>query len=521
MMADNMRKAVFRTDASLLIGTGHVMRTLTLAEALKEQGVDVRFICREHEGHLCALIEERGFSVSRLPAPLDDWRVEEGGPAHAAWLGTDWQVDADQTLAAIKDMAWQPQWLIVDHYALDVRWERRLRGSSEKIMVIDDLADRVHDCDVLLDQNMVAGQGERYKGKVPCDCVCLIGPAYALLQPDYAPLRELAVPRMGPVRRLLVFFGGVDKDKLTSRAVNAILKLDGPGIETDIILSASSPQFDGVRNCVDRHAGLRLHDRVPSLAPFMLAADLAIGAGGATNWERLSLGLPSLVVTVADNQRPIAEELARLGLVRWLGDADAVGESQLREALEDIIDTGLDGAWSHHCLEVVDALGTQRVCSMLLASAETPVSVRLATADDEDLLLEWANNPVTRQNAFNPDAISPLEHREWFQARLQDSDGCLLYIAETTLGVPLGQVRFDRRESEWEISYSIAPAFRGRGLGRRVLETAIHRLGQRQHHAVLFGQVQCENVASRRIFEALGFSTRLAGPDRHIYERQL
>jgi len=516
-MTTNRTAVIFRCDASISIGTGHVMRCLTLAGALRDQGADIAFACREHEGHLCALIGEQGFRVLRLSRPREAWAPAEGQPDHAAWLGADWQDDADETLSVLGDS--RPDWLIVDHYGIDARWECRLRAQAGKIMAIDDLADRAHDCDLLLDQNLVARQDQRYEGKTPEGCAHLLGPAYAPLQPDYARLRDSTLPRSGPPRRLLISFGGVDRDNLTSKTVNALLTLDRPDIEAEIVLSAASPQFQDLRSRIAEHPNLRLHDRVPSLAPLILAADLGIGAGGATSWERLCLGLPSLVVTVAENQRPIAEELSRRGLVRWLGESDAVGEAEILSALEELAGAGLDEAWSSKCLDVVDGRGVERVCAVLTAHARMPLAIRPATQQDEALLLEWANDPATRRNAFNPKPISPEEHRAWFRARLQNRDQCILYIAETAPGIPFGQIRFDRRESEWEISYSLAPAFRGRGLGRPMLEAAIVELRRTWPGALLVGQVKPENLASRKIFESLDFSIRSSTPDRHIYER--
>lgn len=358
-------KVAFRTDASAAIGTGHVMRCLTLAEALRERGADARFICREHDGNLCALIEQRSFAVDRLPMGRADGKRAEDAPPHALWLGAGWEEDAEGTRAAIRAGGSVPDWLVVDHYALDVRWERELRTAARQIMAIDDLADRDHDCDLLLDQNLIDGQDERYREKVPDGCVLLLGPAYALLQPDYALLREQVQPRQGPVRRVLVYFGGVDTDDLTIKAVDALLALGRPEIEADIVLSPASSQFPRVQDRISGRPGLRLHAHVPSLAPLMAAADLAIGASGATSWERLCLGLPALVVTVAENQRPIAAALAGRGLVRWLGHAGEVGEADIHAALRGVVACGQDSDWSGRCREIVDGHGRDRVRAAL------------------------------------------------------------------------------------------------------------------------------------------------------------
>ena len=182
---------VFRTDASLQIGTGHVMRCLTLAQALLERGAQCSFICREHPGNLIDLIRQRGFLVYALRCD-QDWVVQENTPSHAGWLGADWQADAEESKVGAAKTA--IDWLIVDHYALDRRWEHAMRAHCRHIMVIDDLADRPHDCDLLLDQNLGRNLKD-YDGLLEGKAKTLIGPQYALLRHEFLALRAQSIGR--------------------------------------------------------------------------------------------------------------------------------------------------------------------------------------------------------------------------------------------------------------------------------------------------------------------------------------
>lgn len=516
-MAIERKSVAFRVDASYAIGTGHVTRCLALAEELKNSGTEAVFVCRPHEGHLSALIEERGFTVLGLPPPSEHWASTEQEPAHAAWLGADWQTDADETLRVLDTV--RPDWLIVDHYAIDARWEGRLRPAVDSIVVIDDLADRAHACDTLMDQSLVTRAHERYVDRVPESATILLGPAYALLQAQYRRHRAHATTRSGKVSRVLVSFGGVDRHGLTRATVDALLAIRDKDFKADIVLAAGSADYTLVQRAIAGRSNFRLHDRVTSLAPMMLAADLMVGAGGTTSWERLCLGLPAIIVTVASNQHPVAEELSRRGLVRWLGDADPTTASRLRSALTDIFATGLDPDWSERCFEVVDGRGTTRVCAVLSAHRDMPLFVRTAEPRDEGLLLEWSNDAETRRNAFNPKPISPAEHHAWFNKRLGRQDDCALYVVQSESGVPVGQVRFEKQEDRWEISYAVAPDFRGFGLGRPLLARAIEHLRIGRPDITLFGQVKPQNAASQKIFKALEFAQRKAEPDRFIFER--
>jgi len=508
-------KIAIRVDASHQIGTGHVMRCLTLAENLRAKGTRVVFVCRNHPGHLSDMVEAKGFEVIRLESGPDGelHQVESPALAHAAWLGASQSTDADLTIAALQGSApWD--WIIVDHYALDHRWERALRPHCRRIMVIDDLADREHDCDLLLDQNLVAHMTSRYNGKVPAHCGLMLGPEYALLQPQYADLHPRVPPREGRVRRILVSFGGADSANLTRMAIAAFLSLGRSDIVLDVVVNPASPHLASIERQIAGHENIFLHKGLPSLATLMVQADLAIGAGGATSWERCCLGLPSLVITLAENQKPIAAELDRQGYVRWLGHKDEVDTEKLAGAIREILNTGVAPGWSSHCQGLVYGRGTERVAGFLHLDSQTRLKTRPARRDDEDLLLQWANDPLVRRNAFHPQAIDPATHRKWFFQRLRDLEHCRLVIVETENGLPIGQVRFELTADGWEIDYALDPRARSRGLGKPLLQAAMLALRESTDQTLVFARVKSENAPSHKIFEGLDFQPESRGGAR-------
>lgn len=486
------------------------MRCLTLARALRERGAAVSFVCREHAGHLSALILEMGFPVHRLGGCDSPTATGEESLAHAGWLGATQARDASQTLAAVQATGVKPDWLIVDHYGIDEYWEKRLRPAVGRIMVIDDLADRQHDCDVLLDQNLVAEMEVRYRARVPAACKQLLGPYYALLQPDYAERHERASPRTGAVRRILIYFGGADADNLTGRSLDAFLRLGRDDIDVDLVVG-NGMYAEAIRHQAAERPNIHIHGRLPTLAPLIEAASLGIGAGGSTSWERLCLGLPSIVIALADNQVPIAAELGTRGLACSLGFHRDADEAVIASKLAEIVGKGLNGHWSEQCLSIVDGRGVQRVCAVLGSAGGAALRNRLAAAADEGLLLEWANDPVTRRNALMPGKIDPATHKQWFERRLNNSEGCRIYIAETADAVPAGQIRFERVEGGWEVHYALAPDFRGLGLGRQMLGQALATFAGEVGDVLVIGRVKSDNRASLRIFESLGFDAAFDG----------
>ncbi len=362
-------KIAFRTDASLEIGTGHVMRCLTLAEALRDKGAQSLFICREHEGNLLATVRQRGFEGVGLPAcnGKDPAKTEETEnlPAHAAWLGCDWQTDARQSAEILSCSG--SDWLIVDHYALDVRWEKALRSCCRHLMVIDDLADRSHDCDVLLDQNLGRNK-QHYHDLVPDHCALLVGPQYALLRPEFARLRHYSLKRRENVklRHLLISMGGVDKGNATGEVLKALKECALPDdCRISVIMGASAPWLAQVRQQADQMPWpTEVAVNVSDMAQRMANADLAVGAAGGTSWERCCLGLPTLLVVVAENQWAGARALdeARAGL--FVGDLTDIAH-ELPKCVEALWSSEGFRELGNRSSQITDGHGAQKVVAKL------------------------------------------------------------------------------------------------------------------------------------------------------------
>jgi UDP-2,4-diacetamido-2,4,6-trideoxy-beta-L-altropyranose hydrolase len=361
MAAPGMHVAI-RADASQAIGSGHVMRCATLARALQDAGAQVRFVCRELPGHYADWLRARGFTVALLPAPTAP--LPSGGGQYAAWLGVDAQTETAQCRAALQDAPLD--WLVVDHYALDAAWERAVCPPSARVLVVDDLADRVHACALLLDQNHHAAGAVRYAGLAPA-AELLLGPRFALLRPDFKACRAALRPRTGEVCRLLVFLGGSDSADVSSTVLRALAARGGSALAIEVITGQANPHLDALRALCAR-VGARLHTQVDDMAARIADADLAIGAAGVATWERAALGLPTLAVSVADNQREIARHAQALGLLRWLGDAKTLGEADWVAAIDWACANpdALRGQ-SRAGMETVDGQGARRVVERMHA----------------------------------------------------------------------------------------------------------------------------------------------------------
>lgn len=354
-------QVVIRADASLDIGTGHVMRCLTLADALRERGAVCRFVCRDLPGNLIASIGQRGYAVQVLPAPALAWQPP-ARPGHAAWLGVPAALDAAQTRAALGAGV---DWLVVDHYALAADWEAVQRPACRRLLVIDDLADRPHLADLLLDQNL-GRQAADYDALLPVDSRRLIGPLHALLRPEFAAGRAASLARRqsGELRQLLVSMGGVDKDNATGAALAALPLGSLPAdCRIVVVMGPHAPWREAVARQVEGLSwAAEMRVAVADMAALIAASDLAIGAAGTSAWERCCLGLPTLTAVLADNQRAGAAALQAAGCVELLGEA-AAGFPDLPEKLAGLLAPGRLAAMQAACAALTDGLGARRLAA--------------------------------------------------------------------------------------------------------------------------------------------------------------
>ena len=252
-------------------------------------------------------------------------------------------------------------WLIVDHYAIDNCWEKKLRPLTKKLMVIDDLFDRKHEADLLLNQSSLSEESNNYKNLIPRSCKALIGPKYALLRDDYKILRGQITPKTGKIERLLIYFGGIDENNFTGKCIEVLEQIAPQNIEVDVVIPIAGRHQQVIEAIARRNSFVNLQYHMPSLSKLLARADLAIGAAGATSWERLCLGLPSYLISLAKNQLQIAKTLEENGLAVWLGHHDNVTKKIILESLKEILQNGYSETWSTKCRASVDGLGVNRV----------------------------------------------------------------------------------------------------------------------------------------------------------------
>ncbi len=372
-----------RTDASFNIGTGHLMRCLTLAQYLQKEGAEVYFICRDHPGIEYNAIIEKGFELILLEYSTSGAANVDHEDQYKRWLAYPPEVDRDQTLAAIAQLEKPIDLLIIDHYGLDTNWERELRRAADKIMVIDDLANRRHDCDILLDRNCHINMESRYNGLIPDTCLKLLGPKYAMLREEFSQARETLRERSGDIKNLIIFYGETDPTGETLKALNAIDSVGEDRFRVRVIAGRNNPLFDEISDyCKDREYTEHI-ERTDRMAELLAEADLALGSGGNMTWERCALALPSLITAIVENQEPVSRLAETYGFGIYMRRADDVTEEKIAEKLKMLLaNPVVVRDISKRAGDLVDARGTSRVVEAIFEVCNTAKPESLPTADD-------------------------------------------------------------------------------------------------------------------------------------------
>lgn len=492
-----MNNLLIRADADSQIGTGHVMRCLALAEGWREASGKAHFIMREGSPRLLQKIEVNDFGLTRLPRE------------------TSVSDDLD-TLFATAETLDQP-WLVLDGYHFDSVFQQTIRAAGYRLLVIDDAAQLPsYHADVLLNQNIYA---ERLSYCCDQDAVLLLGARYALLRSEFLTRRnrQREVPEVA--RRVLVTMGGSDPDNVTRKVVQALLLTHVDGLEAVVVVGPNNPHFEELRSTLSdheltaehrSHVSIRLVRDAPDMPGLMAWADVAVSAGGSTCWELAFMGLPSLVMVLADNQKNVAEGLDAARAAVSLGRFENITAEQIASSLTTLcrdydrrLGLGREGR------QMIDGDGCRRLVEVLMNPGRLAdpnrLTIRRAKFQDAVPLWQLANDPTVRNNSFTHDPIPLDRHIEWYKGKLASPD-CSIWVLELG-GAIAAQVRYDRVEDDVaEIGFSVSPAFRRKGFGTKALASSFELACEELGVSRARGIVHDSNLPSTRAFLKAGFT---------------
>ena len=481
MRSSNVKTAFIRADAGAALGGGHVARCLALANRLRQSGWNPIFATRAETLDVFPALGKS------FPLVILSGSDEAAELRHASPAGCDL--------------------LIVDHYQRDAMFEGDCRPWARTILAIDDLANRRHDADFLLDQTP-GRQPNDYAALVAPSCRLLMGADYALLRPEFARLRQVAHCRETSIGSILITFGASDPHDMSGLAVEALIT-SSLQAQIDVVVGRDYPNLVHLQaRTASSPLSFTFHCATDRIADLMAKADLCIGAAGITALERCCLGLPSVVIRTAENQATVAAELASAGAIFDLGLAGTQPRMTLLDRLRTAINDFFNApehvaAMSRAAAVICDGRGTWRALLALLTPKITTlgqtVILRLADIADAPLLFCWQTAPDIRRYFRQPRPPEWQEHLDWTARTLSDPNN-LLFIAEVN-GIPSAMVRLDRLEGPVEVSLLVAPDCQSRGIGKTALLLASELLPKQAFQA----NIHSENLASQRLFLSAGY----------------
>jgi UDP-2,4-diacetamido-2,4,6-trideoxy-beta-L-altropyranose hydrolase len=496
-------RVAIRADASRHIGHGHAVRCLALADRLRRDGADVLFVMRELEGNVADWLRSKGHSVSLLQQPgASDRRY--GMPTSGGRFEIPIS-DAFETQEHLK--AWgRADWLIVDHYGIDRRWETEVRSCTARLLAIDDLADREHDVDVLVDINSEADPS-RYRGLVPEKCELLLGPRYALLREQFANTRSMLRSRKERLRKLLICFGGVDAPNATRFAIGCTVAAGVEGMTVVAVVGSGNPHAQDLLKEFRSNAAIEILQGVEDMASLMSDADLFLGSGGGLTWERMSVGLPGITIAISSNQIRACEMAAEAGADVFLGCEGSVTEGDVAAILRSLsINSEKLRSMSAAASEVCDGLGAVRISNLMHRG---DLRFRRAEKADCEPIFRWRNHPSVRAMSHTDGELEFESHRRWFEATITDENRILLIGERCAAGgpnEPMGVVRYDIHDRRAKISIYVVPECQGRGFGTSLLKGADEWLRHnRPDVETIEAEVLPNNTASQAMFHRAGY----------------
>jgi UDP-2,4-diacetamido-2,4,6-trideoxy-beta-L-altropyranose hydrolase len=498
---DSNIRVALRADASTRIGLGHVNRCLALAAALRAIGVGAKLLTRELDVETGEMAARSAIARVVLPAP-------EGGAIvdrvpHSDWAGIGWEADADQCIEALTP--WQPDWVVVDHYAFDSRWQLRVsQRLNTRIAVIDDLADRNLSANLLIDPNLSNNHRKKYAGRLPDGTTLLGGPKFALLGPTYLAVSPLTIRETA--RSIGIFMGGVDAQNLSALCLKACRKYGDFAGLIEIVTTKASPNARELNMLANQWAETVVVSDLPDLAGFFGRHDLQIGAGGGAAWERCCLGAPTIAFAAAANQDAVLPALAERGAVALIGGQALPNELEIGSAVQALLaDPVRRQKLSERSRALVDGLGAKRVAVRL---AVPWLTVRPAGMLDSEMMYAWRNHSTTRMMSLNSQEIKWSDHQQWLNASLNAAGRFLL--VGTVGNVDVGILRFDARaESQFEVSLYLDPKMHGLSLGRSLLLAGETYMLVRRPIRRFVATVLQNNESSNRLFASCGYQLEL------------
>ncbi|MBC8505213.1 MAG: UDP-2,4-diacetamido-2,4,6-trideoxy-beta-L-altropyranose hydrolase [Anaerolineales bacterium] len=477
-----MNNLLIRADGNSQIGIGHLMRCLALSQAWQEKGGEVHFAIGES-------------SVS-----LESRLHEEGINSHVLTGASGGVSDETQIKELVERV--EPIWVVVDGYQFGINYQEAIKQTDSKLLFIDDFGHADHYiADLVLNQNVYA-ESTLYVLKDRFTKL-LLGSRYALLRREFWQWRKWERKISQNARKIIITLGGGDNENVAINVIRVIDSLEKDDLEIVAVIGRANNYWKSFQEAMVRHRSrFRLEHNVADMPSKIAWADIAISAGGSTCWELAFMGLPTFVITLAENQKSVGPGLEKVGAAISLGWHNDISFDQLPSRIEELLaDVNQRSMMTKSGQILVDGFGAHRVIQHM---HNWGIYLRDIEEQDSDLVREWANDPSTRAASFSVNPISFESHIEWFKKKIIDPK-CKFFIARDQNTAPIGQVRFQIERKEAVISVSVDPNNRGKGYGQKIIWLGAQRIFDRTSVELIHAYIKKDNQASILAFCNSGF----------------
>ena len=476
----------FRVDCSSKIGSGHLMRCIRLSKSLKKNEKEIYFIINKSDylSEIRKLISKENLNLILINNKRNNF---------------SYKLDAKSTIKILKKKKIKK--LIVDNYEIDSKWEKKVKKYTEKLIVIDDLANRKHYCDIIIDQNYVKNYKTRYDKITNKNCLKLLGPKFCINNKIKKKSDLNNKSKNTEVRRIFIFFSTVFIPKIFKLIISLFSAKKYKHINIDFVVgNLEKKKFLQLKNSINENINLMINNK--NFENLMSKADLAIGSGGTNTWERISLGLPSVVFCIAQNQKEICEFLSKKKIIRYMGLISNNSKSKLNREFIDIQKNYKDIKLnSEENKYLIDGFGKERINFFINRPIKKKLELKEINSEDKDLMFGWANDSLVRKNSFKKKKIKYSDHIKWLKKKIISKKTLIFKLLLNN--IPIGQVRYDKKNNYYEIDYSIDEIFRNYGFGKIIIKKSIKKIFKKR--TIIKADVKQENKESINIFKSLKF----------------
>lgn len=482
-----------RADSSESIGTGHIVRCVTLAKELRKLGLKVHFISKSYKGNILGVVKKNRFTLNKIKPELDIKK------------------DIKETSKILKK--YKINLLILDNYDLNLVWEKGIKKYLKKLIVISELK-KNHSCDILINYNLLQNKKKSlskfYLKKRNINSRFLFGLRYAILNNKYQKVKQ-NIKIKKQLKKINIFFGGFKGSlNLLEDVINIMSSKTFRKIKLDIISGLNQKISKRIHLKLNRRGNFKIFQNLPNLANSFKNADLAIGCGGTANLERLCLGIPSLVFFAAKNQEILGNILAKKNLIIKIKKKNnQIDKEHLTKLINKFYkDKNLLKKFSEKTKLIVDGFGAKRIARAVIGFEKSDLKISKVNKGDANILFDMAHDKDVRQKAFNKRFINYDNHMKWFNKKLKNKN-IHMYIAKDLNDLVIGQVRFDyvNLKKKYSVDISIDECARGYGIGKLLLREAINKISRNKSKSKnFFAQVLNRNIASHKLFLDCNFS---------------